>query len=39
MDSNDEFMIQALMEEKANDATEEDEHLRIVSCLLRLKGS
>jgi hypothetical protein len=37
MDSNDEFTIQAIMENEANATVDEDEHLKIISCLLLLQ--
>jgi hypothetical protein len=37
MDSNDELMIQAIMENEANATVDEDEHLEIISYLLVLQ--
>jgi hypothetical protein len=37
MDSDDEMMLNQFMEEEANAATVEEEHLMILACLLQLR--
>jgi hypothetical protein len=38
VDSDDDLMIQATREHEANGIADEEEHLRNISCLLRLQA-
>jgi hypothetical protein len=37
MDSDDVFMIQGIKEDEANVTSDEEEHLKITTCLLHLQ--